>query len=264
MSNGFVTVDLRQTIALEKRMMLLPGQIDTVMQFSVRKVAQHVQEAEVKEMKRAFHNPTRFTLNAFRIVFDKKAITATVEVKDGYWTRSQNYLSTQIDGGKRRFKAFENALSAVGVLPGGWMAVPGEGADMDDYGNMRVGQIRQILSWFDAAERVAGSTQNMGEKGRNKKRRGTRRQRPFEYFSAQPGFRMGRGSWINGRNQNLAPGIYKRTYFSWGSAIKPVLILVRNANYKPLFKFDDVAHKTIARVAPSALERYLQKELRKL
>ena len=59
-------------------------------------------------------------------------------------------------------------------------AVPGaRAAKMDAYGNQSVGELRQIPSWFDAAEMVAGSRQNMGPKGRDRRRQGTKKTAGF-------------------------------------------------------------------------------------
>lgn len=220
-----------------------------------------VKDDEVKGMQRAFDRPTKWTLNSFRVKLDKKAWSASVEVKDGYWYRADNYLQTQIEGGKRKHKAFETALRRAGVLPAGWFAVPGQKATLDAFGNVSVGQIRQILSWFDAAEQVAGSTQNMGQKGRDKRRKGTKRARGFEYFVAHPGSRMGRGSWKNNRRQTLTPGVYRRTFFGFGSSIEPILIFVTSATYKPRFDFYGIAQRTVDREFKPALDRAMQLEL---
>lgn len=238
-------IDVQGLIPLQNYLKASQKQIEIATQRAILKTAQHVVKAEQEEIKKVFDKPTNFTLNALTIKVDKPKISASVEVKDGYWTRSDNYLSVQRDGGRRKLKAFERNLQHYGVMPSGWIAVPGQGAALDVYGNMSVGQIRQILSWFDAAERVSGSTQNMGEKGRAKKRKGTKRSEAFEYFVAQPGRRTGLRSWKNGRSQSLTPGIYKRTFFGYGTAIKPIIIFVRNATYGKRFKFFEVANRTI-------------------
>ena len=224
-------------------------QVEIAAQRALLKPAKLVQEAEVKEMGRVFDRPTRWTLNSFRVVLDKPAWSARVQVKDGYWHRADNYLGTQIEGGGRKDKAFELALRRRGVLPVGWHAVPGQKAVLDAYGNMSVGQIKQILSWFDSAEPHAGSTQNMGQKGRDKKRKGTRTKRGFEYFAASPAHRLTRRV---RSSQNLQPGIYKRTFFSFVgprggrlSAIEPILIFVRSAAYKSRFDFYGVGRRAV-------------------
>lgn len=223
--------------------------VEIAAQRALLKTAKIVREAEVAEMNKVFDRPTRWTLNSFNVKLDKAAWSARVEVKDGYWHRADNYLNTQIAGGGRKDKAFEIALRRRGVLPDGWRAVPGEKAALDAHGNISVGQIKQILSWFDSAEPYAGSTQNMGQKGRDKRRKGTRTKRGFEYFAASPGHRLTRR--VRAK-QNLQPGIYKRTFFSFVgarggrlSAIEPIIIFVRSAKYRPHFDFYGVGQKVV-------------------
>lgn len=211
-------------------------------QRAVTKTARNVRAAAIKEMERVFDRPTRWTLNALTVEIDKKNIAASVQVKDGYWYRADNYLQVQIEGGSRPNKAFEKALQRVGVLPAGWFAVPGQGAKLDAYGNQSPGEIRQILSWFDAAELVAGSTQNMREKGRARLRKGTRRRAAQEYFAVLPGRRGPRGA-----VQRLRPGIYRRTFFGFGSAIKPVMIFVSRVSYSKRFYFEEVSRRVVER-----------------
>lgn len=257
----FISYRIEGLDKLKAALTLMPKKFDLALQRAVIHTAQAVVKDERAEMYRVFDRPTPFTLNAFRIVFDKPRIAATIEVKDGYWTRSNNYLSTQIHGGSRHLKAFELALQYYGVMPKGWIAVPGQAADLDVFGNMKPSQIRQILSWFDAAKRVEGSDQNMGQKGRDKRRKGTKSTRGFEYFVAQPGYRIGLGSWKNGRTQSLTPGIYKRTSFGFGKAIQPIIIFVRSAKYSPRFKFYEVARRTTGKVFRPEFDAALKLEL---
>jgi hypothetical protein len=230
-------------------------QIEIAAQRALLKTAQAIQAAEQTEMGRVFDRPTRWTLGAMKVRVDSKfAVTVGILDPDGFYKRAQNYLSTQVDGGTRRLKAMEVALQRRGIMPTGWVAVPGSGAEQDQYGNVAVGQLRQILSWFDAAERWAGSTQNMGEKGRAKRRKGTRSKRGFEYFHVYPGRSH------QGHRQALHPGIYKRTSFVFGKAIKPVLLFVRAAGYKPRFGFEQVAIDTYEREFPAQFDAAMQRD----
>ena len=244
-----------------------PRQVQIAQQRAVVGTAKVVRQDVVNEMKGVFNNPTRWTLNAFRIALGNERmqngqmrpvaggeITAAVQIKDGYWYRADNYLQTQINGGERRSKAFERALQRVGVLPQGWLAVPGDRAKMDAHGNHSVGEIRQILSWFDAAELVAGSRQNMRDAGRERRRRGTRRRAGFEYLAIQPGNRRGR----------LLPGIYRKTFHGLGVQIEPIMIFIRRASYKPRFKFEQVARASVRREFKPRLERALAAELERM
>lgn len=243
-----------------------PRAVEIATQRALLHTAREVKDAEVREMQRVFDRPTRWTLGAFQVRFDKAQMEARVEVKDGYWYRADNYLTTQIEGASnRRQKAFEKALQAVGALPAGWLAVPGERAKLDAYGNHSPGEIRQILSWFDAAERVAGSTQNMGFAGREKRRKGTKKRAGWEYFLVRPGARrsFARGNGGQGTHK-MQPGIYRRTAFALGTRIEPVMIFIKSASYHQRFDFYGVAKRTIEREFKPRLEAALQVELAKV
>jgi hypothetical protein len=171
-------------------------------------------------------------------------------------TPAGKYMQFQAEGGRRRAKRFEVALQKVGVLPKGWVAVPGQRAKLDAYGNQSVGELRQILSWFDAAEMVAGSRQNMRQEGRDKRRKGTRKTAGFEYFVAPVGgirtFSRKTGS--TGTHK-MQPGIYRRTTFAMGNRIEPVVIFVQRANYRKRFDFQAIGAAERDRVFPGEILR---------
>ncbi len=247
---------------LVRNLDLLPRQVEVATQRALLKTAHNVREDERAEMRRVFDNPTPWTLNALTVRPERNLGGVFVEVKDGYWFRAERYLELQTTGGMdRRLKGFERALQAVGVLPRGWKAVPGQAAKLDAFGNHAVGEIRQILSWFNAAEMVAGSTQNMTAATRERRRRGTKKRRGFEYFVAHPGSRVGRGAWRDGRAQNLDPGIYRKTHFGFGSSIQPVVFFVKRTGYDPRFDFFGVAQRTVARAFPGHMRAALSQAL---
>ncbi len=171
-------------------------------------------------------------------------------------TPAGRYLHDQIYGGPRRDKRFEKALRHVGVLPQGWYAVPGQRAKIDKYGNQSVGEIRQILSWFDAAELTKGSTQNMRDKGRDKRRKGTRKTSAWEYFAVQPGGvrTFARSSGATGTHK-MRPGVYRRTLTGFGSRIEPVVIFVRTAAYRRRFDFYGIAKREGDRILAAEMQR---------
>ena len=244
-----MAVQLNADTSDMQRLMARLGQegrraVEIAMQEAVRKTGHLVIAAERREMRRVFDRPTRFTLNAFEISFPRAGgqIGARVQPKDGYWSRSDNYLQVQIEGGQRRTKAFERALKARGLLPDGWFAVPGAKASIDAYGNMSAGQIRQVLAWFTAAESgLAGSIQNMTAATRQRRRRGTRKRAGFEYFAVVPGV-----NFVRGRRQTLHPGIYRRTTTGAGArSIDPILIFVRRMRYSRRFDFYGIGNKIV-------------------
>lgn len=140
-------------------------------------------------------------------------------------TPAGKYLTPQIDGGGRRLKRFEQALQAAGALPAGYVTAPGQGANVDAYGNISRGQVIQILSQL-RAQLVAGTNRNMstGRSSINAQKRAGGR-----FFVVQPG----------GQAQ---PGIYQREFI--GRTVTPVLIFVKSANYRRRFDFDAIAQRT--------------------
>ena len=177
------------------------------------------------------------------------------------------YMNDQIEGGPRRDKRFENALRRVGILPAGWFAVPGECAKMDAFGNQSPGEIRQILSWFDAAELVKGSTQNMRDKGREKRRKGTRTKLGWEYVWISP-YRVVKRSWARNTSaagpsrsrgtKKMQPGIYRVTNTEPRRKVEPIMIFVKSASYKPRWDFYGDAKREVDRIYPGQIEQAIR------
>lgn len=237
---------------LQRKVFGAQRQFEVATQRAILNVAQGIRDEETLEMARVFDRPTRWTMGAMKV---KAVNLLTIDVgvvdPDGYYKRAANYLGTQVGGGARKTKAMENALQRRGILPKGWFMVPGAGAKLDMYGNMSVGQIRQILSWFDAAENWAGSTQNMGAAGRAKRMKGTRKTAGFEYFVVLPG-----------KQRNLKqPGIYQRFFFTQGKAIKPILIFVKATKYEIRFKFEEVAQRVVDTMWDVEFGKAIEREL---
>lgn len=183
------------------------------------------------------------------------------------------YMHDQIEGGPRREKRFEVALRRVGILPAGWFAVPGERAKLDGYGNQSPGEIRQILSWFDAAELVAGSRQNMRAAGRAKRAKGTSKKAGFEYHVIRPG-QVAKRSWARNTSavgpsrsrgtHKMQPGIYRVTQHALGRQIAPVMIFVKSASYKPRWDFYGDAKREVDRIYPGEIETAIKQALEAL
>ena len=174
-------------------------------------------------------------------------------------------LHAQIYGGQRRHKRHEAALKHYGVLPENMYIVPGEGAQIDAFGNMNIGQIRQILSYLRVAERTSGYISNMTGKTRDRLRAGNKKRgiNGFEYFVVQPGQRR-QFLRANGKTGSHAmqPGIYQRIFLGHGTAIKPVMIFVKSPSYKRRLDFyrlaEEVGVKEFNRAFPMYLEKLLK------
>lgn len=231
---------------------------------AMTRTAVNTRDVLKSELQRSIDKPTPYTLRAIKysaasadrlvaaVGFDVAAIQDVygnvvryADLGPGA-TPAGKYMRWQAEGGSRTQKRFEKALQAVGVLPSGWRAVPGQRAKVDAYGNQSVGEIRQILSWFDAAELVAGSRQNMRDAGRAKKRKGQRKTAGFEYFVAPVGgvrtFQRATGK---SGTHKMQPGIYRRTMLAMGSRIEPVVIFVKSASYSKRFDFYGIAQREI-------------------
>lgn len=257
-----LTVKFEGVEAVKRMLDKLPRKVEIAVQRALLKTAQAVKDAEIAEMNRVFDKPTRWTLGAMKVKpTNKFEVQVGILDPNGYYKRAASYLGTQVSGGQRRLKAMEKSLQSRGLMPPGWFAVPGECAKMDAYGNMSVGQIRQILSWFDAAENWAGSTQNMGVAGRDKRRKGIKKygSTGFEYFIVLPG-----------RQRKIKqPGIYQRFFIRAGGsgvsgiAIKPVLIYVKGARYQARFNFEKVARDTANAMMKAELDKAINQELMK-
>ena len=211
---------------------------------AINDTAAAVQKAQVHEMRDVFDRPTPYTLSS---VYMQRAARgrpqAKVGLKDfsGKGIAASQFLAAQITGGERRLKRFEKALRAVAKLPEDYIAVPGAGAQLDAYGNIKPSQIVQILSYFKAFPE-AGYRANMTDKRRKRLAKGGRgkEHQGFRYFVGRPG---GRG----------ALGVWQASTYIRG-AIKPVLLFVPSAQYEATFDFAFVAENTVQKTYRSAFE----------
>lgn len=260
-----IEIKLQGFDELKRKLADAPRKLEIATQRAVLKTAQAVKDAEIAEMQRVFDKPTRWTLGTMKVkATDKMTVGVGILDPDGYYKRAANYLGTQVSDGQRKLKAFEKSLQSRGLMPTGWFAVPGEGAKMDAYGNMSAGQIRQILTWFDAAENWAGSTQNMGFAGREKRRKGGRKSYGWEFFIVAPGTMRSfvRKTGKSGRHA-MQPGIYMRVFTGFGNAIKPILVYVKGARYQARFNFEKVARDTADAIFQAEFSKAVDRELLK-
>lgn len=227
---------------------LARNQVPFAASVALNRTAESVQKREVHEMKDVFNKPTPYTLSSTYIKrASKRELQATVGLKEfsGKGIPATKFLAPQITGGSRRMKRFEKALRAVGKLPEDYLAVPGSGAQLDAYGNIKPSQIVEILSYFRAFPE-AGYRANMTDKTRARKAKGTKSKRGYAYFIGRPG--RGRGPL----------GVWQRVSFGFGSALKPVLIFIRGAQYEQTLDFAFVATTTIEREFPEHFEAALR------
>lgn len=233
----------RQFTELERRN--LPF---AVMQ-ACNKVAWEVREAWAKASVRVFDRPTQMTQRAAQ--FERATMSkpyATIKLRDEAHrgTPPAKYLLAQVEGGDRRKKGFEVLLQERGAMPAGMLSVPGKGAQLDAYGNIRAAQVNQILSQLGARR---DALQNETEVSRDRRRRRAAKsgQRGGNFFA----LRMKRGK--------LLPGIYERISTGFGSGLRSVLIFVRGARYTKRYDIFGLAQRTWKRLMPFHFNRELQK-----
>jgi hypothetical protein len=195
-----------------------------------------------EEMRRVFDRPTPWVLNGAYVAPLREQNSATVAWRPGGGSKAipaEKILRAQIEGGARRLKRFERLIG----LPANRIAVPGKWADLDQYGNIRAGQITKILS----------SLRLFGEQGyranrSNRPSRGARRRE--EYFIIRPG----------SEHAQLWPGIY-RVAQDMGGAPLLVIAFVRAAQYRPRFAPARVVAQTVARDSAQVWDLALRRQL---
>lgn len=190
---------------------------------ALTRTAIDVLDAEDAFMDEVFDRPTPFTRNGLRVYrATKDALAAAVWFKPFGDGAERHYLSPEAFGGARRDKAFEIAMRSLGLLPAGMQAVPGEGAHLDQYGNMSAAQLSQLLAYFRSRKGYtrARATRPAHASG-------------VEYFVGRPG--------------GHAPlGVWQRVPSAGGaSTVKPIVIFVRAAHYRERLPFRETALRVV-------------------
>lgn len=232
---------------------------------ALTRTAVQVRTEVLASLPRLLDRPTPYTLRQLRYVgatadrlaaavgFNVATVTDQRGAPIGYRdlgpgeTPAGKYLQPQIEGGSRRLKRLEVALKAIGALPAGWFAVPGQGASIDAYGGVSRGQIVQVLSQL-RVQLVAGTSRNMTTDAR--KRIAAQRKAGGRFFLIRPG---------EGRGQ---PGIYQREFA--GRTVTPVFIFVKSVAYSKRFDFDRIAGGLADQALPVQIQRSLAEQLERL
>jgi hypothetical protein len=214
-----------------------------------------MRDAIQREMMAKFDRPTPWTLGGFyRVSAKKDELYASVGLKSkgigvaaNKGTPATEYLWPEVYGGGRNMKRFEKALRYAGVLPEGMYCIPPSRnrENFDQYGNLKSGLIIQLISYFKGFREGSGYRMNTTAEKKAKMAKGTKKIRGLEYFV------------VKTRKGHLHPGIYSKTAFSFGSAIKPIVLFQRAPGYARRLDFFGVGNK----VGQEMLERHLAVEL---
>ena len=205
------------------------------------KTAFEARDAAVAEIKRVFDRPVPYTQNAVYTQPSRlETMTAIVGLKDQAMsgTPAAKYLQPQMGGGERRQKRFEKWLVYHGIMRANQFAVPGRGAPLDAYGNVRRGLYTQILSALQASP---DPMQNETTRSR------ARRQRRGGYRI----FVVRRNGQPIGIGRARGAGDLEMLFF----------FITNSPRYERRFKFADLVIKTAAREFPRKLDEQIRREL---
>lgn len=209
------------------------------------KTAADIKAAGLAKLPQVFDRPSPWTMSSMYVKgATAQALRARVWFKEDagqQGTPAARYLLPHVDGGARRTKRYEVALQAIGALPPGWQTVPGNGAQLDAYGNLAVGQIIQILSQLRITM-TAGHDRNMSFDARKAIR--AQKKAGGRFFVVPVG------------TKGAAPGVYQREFM--GRTVTPVLIFVQASRYGKRFDFHALAHQ----VAEDRLPVHLREAVR--
>lgn len=219
-------------------------QLPFVTALSLTLTGQDAKAAVEREMGTAFDRPTPYTMRGFRLIPATKArLEARLVFRQSHQSNARDYLGPQILGGERKLKAFERSLASAGVLPRGMQALPGEAAQLDQFGNMARSQIVQLLSYFQAFGEQ-GYRANMTDKRKAQLAKVGRTEGGFKTINGVQYFVVSKTKTVRGRQQDLPEGIWSRSGLH-GMNVAPVVIFIRRSHYARRFRFFELVEETV-------------------
>jgi hypothetical protein len=221
---------------------------------ALTRTAQVVAQDIRAEMSAVFDRPTPATLNSLFIEpATKQKLEARVWIKDGrtrngkgnlvgregVWGKGRaasKWLTPEIFGGPRSHKAIDSMLRRRGILKQGQYIVPGEKAELDQYGNLSSGVISKILSGtkgYTEEGYKANATDSKKSKAKGNAKR---------YFVMH-----------NSKREPFA--IAERTE-KGRNGIRVVMAFAdRTPRYRKAIRFYEIADETAARVLPDEFRK---------
>lgn len=187
------------------------------------------------DIKRNLDRPTNYAQRMMGVKFANKAnLTSQVNVRGSVSGGETKVLGHLFAGGGRKGKGFEGTLVSKGIMPNGMYAMPGEGAPLDSFGNIRRSFIKQLIDYLTANKVVKKSAQF-----ENRQRKQVKGATSSQYFV------------VNQKKQGGLPlGIWQHIGFGSGKALRPIIIFVRKEPvYDRYFNLANAAQQVIARDA---------------
>ena len=256
--NSLIKIDVdvdnmlaRQFTALERT------QLPFAVMQAVNATAFEIRETWKTTARRVFDRPTPLTINA--VLYSKatkQKLYATIFIRDEAHkgTPPAKYLQPQVEGGQRRLKGMERLLQGANLMPQGRYAVPGKGAQLDAYGNVKAGEVRKVISQLQAAgERGYVSNETDVSRRRRHRREDRTGASRSDYFV------------IRQKTGPLVPGIWQRarTYSgaSGHSGVWLVYAFVGRTQYSPRYNIYGLAQRQWNTLMPFHFNRELAKAL---
>ena len=230
----------------------LAKQVDFAAAVALTKTAGLARTKVQENMRQVFDRPTPWVINSLRLKpATKTNLVAEVAFKDINSAESaRTMVFPHVEAGTRRFKAMEARLMQAGLMPAGYNAVPGEAAKMDANGNMNRGQITQLLNVLQTYREAGYNKADSRTVARLAK--GTKTSYGFEYVVMRVG---------HPRNKHLQPGVWQRVKTPFGSALKPVLLFVKRANYRKRLDFYGIVNQVAAQELRPQFDAALQQAM---
>ena len=233
-----INIDASKALELVERQ--LPNAAKYVKPTMLTGLSKAVQRKIQERMPVAFDRPTPFTV---RGVWIKEATKPNPKARVFFPESAENagrgkreYIRPGAQGSSaRRQKRTEALLVKAGVLPPGWVTVPGNYAMrhlLDGYGNMKGSYYAQIVQSLQLKKWETKRAKGIAEKSI---KRAANMGVKTEFFAVTPGKNaMAKGGgW-------LPPGVYRHTG-KGGRELVQFLKFVRKASYRPRLELAKIA-----------------------
>lgn len=209
----------------------------------INRTAEWAQTDVVRAMRRVFDRPVPFTLRSLRVYYAKTGPNpvATLWFRQRSADRDKLWARPQIEGGERDLKPMELRLQRAGLMPKGWLIVPGDAAPLDAYGNMSPGEISRILNVLGTYTEAGYNKANDKTRARLRKGNVKKGIAGFEYWVNPVGPRQAK---------HLQPGVYRRVYVEGKTELKPMMIFVSRARYRARLDFFGIVGATVRQRFP--------------
>lgn len=228
-----ITVDVRGIDAVKKVMARNIGQARYAASRALNTTAFAINAELKREMDATFKGgATAYTKRAFKVSkASKHALEASITLRDDAPEGGMAYskaLQHLFTGGTRDWKKLEGFLRGLGLVPDGYMAVPGFAAPLDARGNMRKAALNEMLGVIRSNIRNLREWRRSGRGGQLK---------AIGYFVVLPGAKT-----------KLHPGIWKRIETGSSSSVASMIMYVRPGNWRRFIDLEAIGKRVVNQV----------------